>query len=109
MRKLNIISVLLCLILLSCQSQTPTQQWANASLVYNSTLDTLITLRMVGKINDEEYREIEEIRQIASLALGAMEVAAISDGDFESHAKAFNEAMDKLIHIRLEKMEVDDG
>ncbi len=47
-----------------------------ADAAYRRVMSFLATAREAGKIDDDEYREIEEIRLVASQALEDMEAAA---------------------------------
>lgn len=72
--------------------------------IYTGTVNGLSTLRVLGKIDDDQYREIEEFRGTAWVLLEKMRMRAMTDGPGKagSTLQLFNQALDMLIQSKLQ-------
>ena len=71
--------------------QDASQRWGGLTIAYTTALDSAITLRRDGYIDDEEYRDIERVRAPIGLALDAAHdqlVAGDDDGAGDSLDRA---------------------
>lgn len=89
--------ILLLVIVAGCGS-TPTQVYDQQQIVFTAAVETMITLRETGKLDDETFKYVKDLANICDDYLDRMESAAIA-GDktsFRIYLGFFKDTLYKL-------------
>ena len=88
-----------CAVWRNLRPETPEQEWALAVLTYSYMVDTAIDLHDAGRLTDEQFLTVDEIRRHVDRALDAWRLAIEHGLDTEEAERRYRDAIERIEDI----------